>query len=125
MVTDSRRERWLDDAAGPLVRPFAMTGGRTRARGESFDVVTILVTTGRPVPPEVRLSPEQRRLLSLCRGSHTVADLASESDLPLCVVEVLVGDLLQHGLLEVARQEPAARPDESLLRRVLNELRAL
>ena len=101
-------------------------GGRTRPHGESsFDVVTILVTTGRRPPEYVRLSPEQQRLLALCRVPHTVADLASESTLPLCVVEVLVGDLLDHGLIEVSRSVPDTRQHESLLRMVIDELRAL
>lgn len=124
-MPESRRERWLDEAAGPLVRPYAMTGGRTRPRDGTFDVVTILVASGRPVPEHRVLSPEEQRLLRLCRGPHAVADLASESNLPLCVVEVLVGDLLDHGLIEVFRPAPDARPDQSLLRMVLDELRAL
>lgn len=124
-MPDPRSERWLDEAAGPLVRPFAMTGGRTRRNDESFDLVTILVGSGRPVPDRRRLSPEQQRLLRLCREPHTVADLASDSNLPLCVVEVLVGDLLDHGLIEVMPSAPATRHDQGLLRMVLDELRAL
>src|SRR5512139_2587542 len=98
-----------------------MTGGRTRAGGESpFDVVTIVVVTGRRPPEYVRLSPEQQRLLELCRAPHTVADLASDSTLPLCVVEVLVGDLL-----EISRPVPDTRQREGLLRMVIDELREL
>jgi hypothetical protein len=123
---DPRGERWLDEAAGPLVRPYALTGGRARPRGEPLDIVAILIGSGRPVPGHVRLTREQQRLLALCRRPNTVADLASELDLPLGVVGVLVEELLEHGLIEVTRAvAPAARPDPLLLRRVIDELRAL
>lgn len=122
---DHGRERWIDEAAGPMVRPYAMTRGRTRPHGEQLDVVTILVQTGRPIPERLRASPEQRTLLALCRTPHTLADLASELDLPLGVVGVLVGDLLEHRLVEVAEPPAEARPDHRMLRRVLNDLRAL
>lgn len=102
-------ERWLDDAAGPIVRPYAMTKGRTAPRGVRLDLVTILVTTGRAPSEQMRVSPEQRRLLILAGRPSTVADLASEIDLPLGVVRVLLGDLLQQGLLAVQpmRRQPA------------------
>jgi Protein of unknown function (DUF742) len=94
-------ERWLDEAAGPIVRPYAMTKGRTAPRGLRLDLVTILVTTGRAPAEHMRVSPEQRRLLILAGRPSTVADLASEIDLPLGVVRVLLGDLIQQGLLTI------------------------
>ncbi|MFD0685219.1 DUF742 domain-containing protein [Actinomadura fibrosa] len=124
------RERWIDAAAGPIVRPYAMTRGRTRPRGEPLDIVAILVATGAPPPEPGRLAREQRRLLALCRRPHTVADLGSELELPLGVIRVLAGDLLDSGLLAVQRWStptPSVPPhvDQNLLRRVLDELRAL
>ena len=38
-------ERWLDAEAGPVVRPYALTQGRTRHAGESFDLVATVMTT--------------------------------------------------------------------------------
>ena len=125
MDREPSRERWIDAAAGPIVRPYAMTRGRTKPRGAPLDVVTILIESGRPAPAQLRLSREQQRLLSLCRRPYTVADLASDVDLPLGVVGVLLDDLLDSGLLEVSRPSVAARPDNELLRRVLDDLRAL
>lgn len=138
-----RTERWVDEAAGPLVRPYAMTRGRTRPSGEPLDIVAILVATGASPAEPLRLPREQRRLLALCRLPHTVADLASEMALPLGVIRVLAGDLLDHGLVEVQRWAPPSVPisrpeyaplpaptsaphtDQNLLRMVLDELRAL
>ena len=38
-------ERWLDAEAGPVVRPYALTQGRTRHAGESFDLVATVMAT--------------------------------------------------------------------------------
>jgi len=128
MDMDVPRERWIDEAAGPIVRPYAMTRGRTRPHGAKLDLVTILVRTGRMPNEQLRLSPEHRRLLQLCARPTTLADLASELDLPLGVTRVLLGDLLHDGLIEVrqpAAASPTERPDQRLLMRVLDDLRAL
>ncbi|ACY98877.1 MULTISPECIES: DUF742 domain-containing protein [Thermomonospora] len=123
---DPTGERWLDEEAGPLVRPYAVARGRARPRGEPLDIVTILIASGRPVPPQVRLNREQQWLLVRCRRPVTVADLASEANLPLGVVMVLLEELLEHGLIEVTRPlTSSAQPDPLLLRRVIDELRAL
>ena len=41
----SNDERWLDAEAGPVVRPYALTQGRTRHTGESFDLVATVMAT--------------------------------------------------------------------------------
>ena len=41
----SNEERWLDADAGPVVRPYALTQGRTRYSGESFDLVATVTAT--------------------------------------------------------------------------------
>jgi hypothetical protein len=121
-----RDERWVDEAAGPVVRPYAIARGRTKPRGEPLDLVTILAETGKELPLRGRFSPEERRLLDLCQRPCTVADLASDLNLPLGVVRVLAGDLVHQGLLEIRRQRPAtARPDQRLLQKVLDDLKAL
>ncbi|MFB4303900.1 DUF742 domain-containing protein [Actinomadura sp. NTSP31] len=123
---DAPRERRIGSDAGPLVRPYALTGGRTRPQGIRLDLVTVLVTTGRAAEERTRMSRDQQRLLDLCRVPHTLADLTSEIDLPLGVVQVLIADLHRQGLVTEQRGAPlAARPDPRILQRVLNDLRAL
>ncbi|TDD93315.1 DUF742 domain-containing protein [Actinomadura rubrisoli] len=123
---DAPKERWVGREAGPIVRPYAVTRGRTRPRGTAIDLVTILVATGRPPGDRVWLSREHRRLLELCRRPSTPADLASETDLPFQVVQILLADLHQYGLIEEMRQsEDPERPDPRILMRVLDELRRL
>jgi hypothetical protein len=72
------------------------------------------------------LEPEHLRLLGRCRQPITVADLASDMDLPLGVVRVLLGDLRDRGLARVSSPAPSeyAR-DEAVLRKVLDELYSL
>ncbi|MFC5751429.1 DUF742 domain-containing protein [Actinomadura rugatobispora] len=123
---ESPRERWIDADAGPMVRPYALTRGRTRVQGVRLDLVTMLVVTGRSPNERARLSQEQQRLLDLCRNPMTLADLTSELDLPLGVMRVLVADLYQQGLVEEQRSAPLAeRPSPEILKRVLDDLRAL
>jgi hypothetical protein len=56
----------------------------------------------------------------------SVAELAADLDLPVGVLRVLVGDLLDARLAHVSRPvAPAQLPDVSILREVINGLRAL
>ena len=71
------------------------------------------------------LSPEHRRILALCGQPATVADVASDTALPLGVVRVLLADLLLQGRLSVMRQQAGERPSADLLEEVLHGLRAL
>lgn len=119
------RDRWLDREAGPVVRPYAVTKGRTLpSGGTSFGLIDVVVTTDSQPAATLRLSPEHRQILSLCRRPITVVDLASDIDLPVGVVRVLLGDLSDLGILKILPpQQPAT--EERLLRDVLDGLRAL
>jgi predicted transcriptional regulator len=117
----------MDWDAGPVARPYTVTGGRTRPRDEAhFDLIDVVARTGMPPNAPSVASPERRRILQLCSNAVTVADLASAIGLPLGVVRVLLADLVHEGLIEVAR--PATRgpmKDQHLLRQVLDGLNAL
>ncbi|AGP60097.1 MULTISPECIES: DUF742 domain-containing protein [Streptomyces] len=125
-----RAARWFDDAAGPVVRPYAMTRGRTRsAAEEKLDLIAVVVAdsaTHRTVADQT-LSPEHIDIVELSRDSpQSVAELAAELDLPIGVIRVLIGDLLHAALVRVSRPVPPAElPDERILREVINGLRAL
>ncbi|MGW5731814.1 MULTISPECIES: DUF742 domain-containing protein [Streptomyces] len=123
--------QWYDNEAGPLVRPYAMTGGRTQPgpSGVRFDLIA-LVTLDRNAPgpgDDTALGPEHRSLIELCRiETQSVAELAADADLPVGVVRVLLGDLLEMGCVKVDRPVPPAQlPDENILREVIDGLRAL
>ena len=120
-------ERWLDAAAGPVVRPYALTQGRTRPAGEAFDLVaTVTATSSRFGVPD-GLGPEHIAVLQFAQTPSTVVDIASDVDLPLGVVRILLGDLRELGLVII--QAPvtikARQVDKNMLREVLHGLRGL
>jgi hypothetical protein len=120
------RDQWFDRDAGPVVRPYAMTKGRTLPRGaEAFGLIDVVGSTGEGPPDDFRPGPEHRRILSLCRQPIPVADLASEIDLPIGVVRVLLGDLASEGMLQVLSPQKDTATDQRLLRMVLDGLESL
>jgi len=123
----SNDERWLDAEAGPVVRPYALTRGRTRHTGEAFDLVaTVLAIQGRVADPG-DLSPEHIAVLHLARRPTTVVDIASDVDLPLGVVRILLADLRELGLVSIQAPVPTKprQVDTNTLREVLHGLRGL
>jgi hypothetical protein len=123
--------QWYDGEAGPLVRPYAMTGGRTRSgpAGVRFDLIALVTldASARGIDDDPALGPEHRALIDLCRTeTQSVAELGAGADLPVGVVRVLLGDLLERGCVTVSRPVPPAQlPDERILREVIEGLRAL
>jgi hypothetical protein len=118
-------ERWLDEEAGPLIRPYTVTRGRTRPTGPAFDMVAVVrvVPGARPGPG---LGPEAMRILRLCAQPISVVDLASDSGLSLTVTRVLLGDLRDQRLVTVRPPATVSRlPEERLLREVIQGLHAL
>ncbi|MGW6706737.1 DUF742 domain-containing protein [Streptomyces sp. NPDC054956] len=123
-------EQWFDDDAGPVVRPYAMTRGRTSHAGQHrLDLIALVVAEPAADDPvwDATLSPEHAHILGLCRERpQSVAELAAELDLAVGVVRVLIGDLAADELVHVTRPVPPAElPDESILREVIDGLRAL
>jgi DNA-directed RNA polymerase specialized sigma24 family protein len=135
---------WFDGTAERVVRPYAMTRGRTRssAKDTKLDLIALVIAVdatpgeGEPeadsaVEDELlsthALVPEHLDIVGLCRhAALSVAELATELDLPVGVVRVLIGDLVEAELVRVTRPVPPAElPDESILREVINGLRAL
>jgi hypothetical protein len=126
----SNDERWLDADAGPVVRPYALTQGRTRHTGESFDLVATVMATRSFADlafiDGASLAPEHLSVLQLARLPTTVADIASDVDLPLGVVRVILADLRELGLIVISTpMVMAERVDKHTLREVLNGLRSL
>lgn len=127
-------DSWDDEAEqSQLVRPYTLTRGRTRhAEGAAFDVIAQVVAADRtglaePDAGEGADDPEHQQILELVRTRPlSVAEVAAETDLPLGVVRILLGDLLDAELIRVSRPVPTALlPDVSVLREVIQGLRAL
>src|SRR5688572_7012863 len=95
---------------GLLVRPFYLTGGRTRGRIALDALVRRATTHDRPdraaVPNRPDLEEEHLRILDLCAEPVAVAEVAGRLQLPLGVARVLLDDLVDAGCLEVALDRP-------------------
>jgi hypothetical protein len=125
-------EGWKRRESGPVVRPYAVTGGRTEpADGEVLDLIAVVVATSRPSgsgagSESSRRTPEHRKIIDLALQPTTVADIASGTRLPVGVVRVLLADLIMQGAIKVVRHRQAKEmPSDDLLREILNGLRAL
>jgi hypothetical protein len=121
----ARGERWLDREAGPVVRLYALTRGRAKPVGTALDVVDVVGALESALVHGPKLPPEHRRVLYMCARPTAVADLASQAGLPLGVVQVLLSDLHQQGLVNVIRPAKDKTHDESVLKQVLDGLKAL
>lgn len=123
----SNDERWLDAEAGPVVRPYALTRGRTRHSGEAFDLVATVTATQMRIADPGGLGPEHFAVLQLVHVPTTVVDVASDVDLPLGVVRILLADLREVGLVTIQAPVPmkAHQVDRETLREVLHGLRGL
>ncbi|MEU2879873.1 DUF742 domain-containing protein [Streptomyces sp. NPDC007070] len=130
------------------VRPYSLTGGRTRF-GHVLLVETFVATTAALEAGEerrelgggtahalsygggsltTRVMPEMRAIVELCRRMRTVAEIAALLKMPLGVVRVLLSDLADQGKIRVygtGTGHGTGRPDRALLERVLSGLRRL
>ena len=122
----AKEDQWLDEEAGPVVRPYALTRGRTRPTGEVLDLIALVTAVrGVEVNP-MGLDPEHLALLRMCRLPASVADLAADLDLPVGVVQILLADLRERSLIHVHHPTlPARLPDPRILREVADGLRKL
>jgi hypothetical protein len=113
-------------AADPQrVRPYAMTGGRTRPTHDDLAIETLVSTTsvGELTP---KLTVEQRAIAVLCHDLLSIAEVSAKLHLPLGVVRILIGDMADEHLVMVHRPAHASdHPDLVLLERVLSGLHSI
>ncbi|WP_225846434.1 DUF742 domain-containing protein [Streptomyces sp. HPF1205] len=110
-----------------LVRPYAMTGGRTRPRYQL--AIEALVSTTADADRLRGQLPEHQRICVLCREVRSVAEISALLTIPLGVVRILVADLAEAGLVAIHQpggdESAGGQPDVTLLERVLSGLRKL
>ena len=96
------KDQWLDQEAGPVVRPYAITKGRTvPTDGTSVGLIDVVVAAGEPAAARPPAGPRAPADPGPVPRPVTVVDLASDIDLPVGVVRVLLSDLSQHGMIRV------------------------
>jgi hypothetical protein len=115
---------WLDSDAGPVVRPYALTGGLTRPSGQRLDLID-MVRAARTGNRNLPLSPEQADLIQRCQIPVPLVELAADLNLPTGVVKILVSDLRDRGLVMIHRSKAAGLSDLKILQEVVDGLRRL
>jgi len=123
-----------DEPTGALVRPYAVTRGRTRPRLD-IAIEALVETTVRGRTANGRQGgsqaqgQEQHYIATLCDGRlQSLAEIAARMQLPLGVARVIIADMAADGL--VAVYEPTSLDENDavgteLLERVLSGLRRL
>jgi len=107
--------------AQDFVRPFVITGGRTRAADASLKMETMVQTVGKPRDD---LDFERARIVDFCYEPISIAEIAAELGVPLGVAIVIVGDLVNDGCLETTYSDPV-EIELSALTRMIERVRAL
>ena len=131
MTAPGSADLWSDDedqdAEEFTVRPYTVTGGRTRPSNADLPVEALVEALA---APEVGMTPERRKILELTKSSYlSIAELSAHVHLPVGVVRVVVSDLAQsgkvrvHGLTMTSSPQPATTI--SVLESVLNGISSL
>lgn len=108
--------------AHDLVRPFVMTGGRTKAERRDLRIETMVKTVREPAPGT--LPSEQEAMVKLCREPQSIAEIAARLNLVLGVATIIAGDLVTQGLFEVHHTDPVDIELDALTR-MIERVRAI
>ncbi|MFD1146765.1 DUF742 domain-containing protein [Saccharothrix hoggarensis] len=117
----------VEEFSGPLVRPYAWTGGRTTS-DHDLRLETLVSLEENGIAVAMRQSTaEQRSIVEMCANHpRSVAEVSALLSVPLGVARVMLGDLISMGVVAVHDNAAApGGPDFTLLERVLVGLRRL
>jgi len=115
------------DPRGALVRPYAVTRGRTEPQRD-IPIEAVLVASQSAVQEARFAGHDKYRIAVLCEPrAQSLAEIAAYCRMPLGVARVLVADLVADGLLSLHSAAPIEGFSErmDLLERVLRGLRTL
>jgi hypothetical protein len=122
---DPRLGRAADGGGRSLVRPYAVTGGRTRPRTQ-LEIEAMVAAAHYEARDLSVLSPECQAILGFCRDWRSVAEISAVLRMPLGVARILIADMAVEGLVRIQQLDhEGGRPDVQLLERVLSGLRRL
>jgi hypothetical protein len=102
------------------IRPFLLTGGRTWTHEQALRIESLIRSAPGAVPGDLRF--EARLIVDLSKRPTSIAELAVAMRLPIGVIRVLVGDLLDSGAVTVVQVEEISL---GLLERIRDRVRAL
>ena len=105
-----------------LIRSYTLTAGRTAAKIELAMEATLRLQAGAEAP---MLSPSAAQVLEVC-DRRSVAEVSALTKMPIGVTRVLLGDLIEQGLVRIqATINDSTSTDErlELIERTLRGLR--
>jgi hypothetical protein len=103
-----------------VIRPFLLTGGRTRPTRDDLRVESLIQTVTGDTTENLRF--EHRRIVEICRQPTSIAELSGALAVPLGVVRVLVSDLVAEGRVSVVQQQQLSI---QMMERIRDRVRAL
>lgn len=116
---------------GRIVRPYAMTGGRTGAGLPLIALEALVAVTPAGMRMRGRFRWEAAEIVAMSRRETAVIELAAMLDVPIGVVRVLVADLREMGAVTITDPPPESvtETDElahiDLLEKVLDGIKSL
>jgi hypothetical protein len=115
-----------DEHINVLVRPYALTGGRTRPQVDIAIEALVATTPDGRNRFRYQRGTADEHVLALCRDRPlSLAEIAAHTRLPFGVARVLVGDLLAEGLVAMAGRTFVDGQSADVLGQLLRGLRKL
>jgi hypothetical protein len=112
----------------PAVRPFLLTSGRVAGADSLVPPIPLeaqVVATERGIASLDTFAFEHRDIVAVCRRPQSLAEVAAKLKLHLNVARVLADDLRADGQLALYLPQGNPARDASVLRRVIDGLRAV
>jgi hypothetical protein len=103
-----------------VIRPFLLTGGRTRPKESGLRVETLVQAVAGIRAAGLRF--EHRQIVELCANATSVAEIAASMRVPIGVARVLVSDLVADGSVTLLQREELS---VQLIERIRDRVRAL
>ena len=117
------RDTPVTDAPG--LRPYLLTGGRSRPLDADLEIEAQVLTTPAGYADADRLAFELRDIVVLCEQPIAIAEIAARLGLHLGVARVLAGDLIALGYLAVRRPDTGLERDAQIIERVIRGLQTI
>lgn len=112
-----------EGGVGRLIRPYAITGGRTGAESE-ISLETQIQATDRGTQQAGAYRWEAAKVVELVQSPIALIELAARAEVPIGVARVLVSDLMDDGAVRLYVPQ-RTQNYTSLLERVLDGVRNL
>ena len=114
-----------EDPDVSLLRPYLLTAGRAQPVDHTLEIEAQVVTSQLGAASHSKLTFEHREIVTLCRETMSVAELAAKLKLHIGVARVLVADLAVHGYVVIRRPETRFSLDLGMIERVIRGLEAI